>query len=239
MTITHQQLSPQSGKNITLDMFKSALNEVYNVDPSFAQTLATNALQGVPHVEAGPNALNLADLNKHDVIEHDASLTRNDAIQGDNHSVQPGLVQALLDDAQGDYLTVSSLAKSRARRDADSKKAGSPSLGVKMQTLANGEAALILQVLGHLGGKGAGDYQVPKSAAKQWLLDERLPDGWKRPPQQISLASTTGLAARVVAITSLGSIADGAKGILAGFEGVLGKLESPVAPPALYVGRVH
>jgi hypothetical protein len=215
-------------------MFVSALTEVYNIDPSFATTLASNALDNLPHAEAGPNALNLEHLNKHDAIEHDASLSRNDAIQGDNHSVQPKLVQALLDDAEGEFLTVGSLAKTRARREAESAKAGSPSLGVKMQTIANGEAALILQVLGHLG-TSKGDYQIPKKAAKQWLEEERLPDGWKRPETVISFASTTGLAARVVAAKTLGNIADGAKGILAGFTDVLGLTDSK----RVVLGMVH
>jgi hypothetical protein len=197
-------------------MFQQALSEVYNVDPSFATTLASQALQSLPHAEAGPNALHLADLNKHDVIEHDASLTRLDAIQGDNHDVQPKLVDALLADATGDFLTIQSLAKSRTRREAESKQAGSPALSAKASTLAYGESALLLQVLGHLGtAKTDGsEYLVPKPAARAWLLDEKLPAGWKRPPYVISLSSTTTLSARVLAAKAIDGVAAGAAALL-------------------------
>jgi hypothetical protein len=221
-------------------MFQQALTEVYNVDPSFATTLASQGIQGVPHVEAGPNALNLDDLNKHDAIEHDASLTRLDAIQGDNHNVQPKLVDALLADATGEFLTVQSLAKSRGRREAESKAAGSPALSAKASTLAYGEAALLLQVLGHLGTakKDGSEFLVPKAAAKRWLLEEQLPLDWKKPPYVISLASTTGLSAKVLAAKALEGVATGAAALLGaaakGVEQALGGKASTAAAKAAH-----
>jgi Peroxidase, family 2 len=226
-------------------MFVSALTEVYNVENSFANTLATQGIQSVPHAEAGPNALNLANLDKHDAIEHDASLTRHDAIQGDNHSVQPKLVEALLADASGQYLTVESLAKTRTRREAESRQVGSPALDAKHSTLAYGESALLLQVLGHLGGKGDGsEYLVPKSAARQWLLEERLPDGWKKPPYQITLASTTLLSGKIVAAKAVNAVGSAAGALLGAASGVASALSNAGAKSAqsaapAYGARVH
>jgi hypothetical protein len=207
---------PKDGRNITAPMFVSALSEVYNVDPSFAQTLANQGLSSVPHAETGPNSLNLADLNKHNAIEHDASLTRLDDREGDNHSVQPKLVAALLADSSTPFLTVESLAKSRARREKESQAGGSPSLSVKLSTLAHGEAALLLQVLGHLGPGKEGEYLVPKQAAQTWLQDEQLPAGWKKPPYVIGLLSTGTLSAKVVAAKDFGGAGSAVGGLLGG-----------------------
>jgi hypothetical protein len=229
-------------------MFTQALSEVYNVDASFATSLATDALSSVPHTAA--NALDLSDLNKHDVIEHDASLTRNDAIQGDNHSVQPALVQALLADAAGTgsdgVLTITSLSKTRARREQESRKVGSPALSMKMSALAYGESALLLQVLGHLGKAAGAEYAVPKAAAQRWLLDEQLPEGWVKPPQVISGTSTTTLAGKVLvakAATGVGSAVAGAlDGVAAAVLGGLAKggAGKGVAKRAwLDGGRIH
>jgi hypothetical protein len=213
---TNHTPRPKNGRNITTPMFVSALTDVYNVDPSFAERLAKQGLDGVPHAEAGPSALNLADLDKHNAIEHDASLTRLDDKQGDNHSVQPKLVAALLADSSTPFLTIESLAKSRARREKESQASGSPSLSVFLSTLAHGEAALLLQVLGHLGPGKEGEYLVPKAAAQTWLQDEQLPAGWKRPPYVISLTSTLGLSAKVVAAKDFGGASSAVGGLLGG-----------------------
>jgi hypothetical protein len=215
-----------NGRNITVAMFTQALSEVYNIEAAFATSLATDALSAVPH--SAPNALDLSDLNKHDVIEHDASLTRNDAIQGDNYSVQPNLVQALLADAAGTgsdgVLTITSLSKSRVRREAESKKAGSPALSSKMATLAYGESALLLQVLGHLGKAAGAEHAVPKAAAQRWLLEEQLPEGWTKPQQVISKTSTGTLAAKVLAARTVTSAGGAVAGALEGAAAALGSL---------------
>jgi len=234
---------PTNGRNITVAMFTQALSEVYNVDPAFAKSLASDALSAVPHTAA--DAIDLSDLNKHDIIEHDASLTRNDAIQGDNFSVQPGLVQALLGDAAGtgsdDVLTITSLSKTRARREQESKKAGSPALSTKMSTLAYGESALLLQVLGHLGKAAGAEHAVPKSAAKRWLLDEQLPEGWVKPKQVISGSSTTTLAGKVLAAKALNGAGSAIEGAAAVLGGVIGGLAKGNAGKGLWLEgeRIH
>jgi len=216
---------PQDGRNITTLQFSSALAEIYNVDPQFTQTLVTAALAALPHTAA--NALDLSDLNKHDIIEHDASLTRNDAIQGDYVSPQATLVEALLEDARGtgsdDFITITSLAKTRQRRENESKQAGSPALSAKALPVAYGESALLLQALGHLGKAPGAEYAIPKAAAKRWLLDEQLPEGYTRPPKMITAASTTGLAGKITAartVAGVGStVLEGAAAVLGGAKG--------------------
>jgi hypothetical protein len=136
----------------------------------------------------------------HNAIEHDASLTRNDLAQGNNNNMQPALLQALLDDADGDALTLDSLAKSRARREAESLAHGSGiPLSLKAHTLAFGEAALLLQVLG-MPMNASSDFAAKKTDVQTWIGEERLPDGWMRPVTPITLAGTTLIATKIQTI---------------------------------------
>jgi cytochrome bd-type quinol oxidase subunit 1 len=66
----------------------------------------------------------LFDMRRHNVIEHDASMTRLDARQGDNYTFQPAMLQAMFDDAHGGSLTVQTLAKSYNRRKRERKADG-------------------------------------------------------------------------------------------------------------------
>jgi hypothetical protein len=142
----------------------------------------------------------LSNLALHNAIEHDGSLTRNDLAQGDNNSMQPTLLQKLLDDADGDSLTSDSLAKSRVRREEESLDYGSGiPLPVQAQTLAFAEASLLLQTIG-TPINGGQDYAVKKSDLQVWISEERLPDGWKPPALPITLAGTTLLSTRILAL---------------------------------------
>jgi hypothetical protein len=187
---------------VTSELLAKAVVDLYNVEPSFAKLLAGQGFQGV--AIQGASFITLKDLSKHNVIEHDASLSRLDEKEGDNNSVQPKLVKAFLDDGEGDFVTVKSIAKTRARRERESKAAGSPPLGAKGMQLAYGEAALLLQTLGHLGGKDG--YYAPKSAVRAWVEFERLPKGWSKPPKQITAVSTQTLAGEILALAKAGAV---------------------------------
>jgi hypothetical protein len=100
--------------------------------------------------------------------------------------VRPALLQALLDDDE-DTLTLDSLSKSRARREAKSLEHGSGiPLSVLAHTLAFSEAALLLRVLGTPVNAGS-DLAANKNDMRTWIGEERLPDGWVRPTIPITL----------------------------------------------------
>jgi hypothetical protein len=205
LTLLANKTSPRNGKAITTQQFSNAITSVYNIDPTFALTLATGALSltnnatGLLSSFTAPltATIDLNQLDKHNAIEHDASLTRNDEAQGDNNSVQPALVAALLADATGDYVTVDSLAKSRARREQQSLTQGSKQqLSTTALMLAYGESALLLQALGSPPAGGT-QYQAKKADVQTWLGNERLPEGWTKPFLPITLAGTTALAGNI------------------------------------------
>jgi hypothetical protein len=186
------------------------VQSIYNIDPSFALTLSTSGIalttnsSGLLTPVTSPilgTTWSLDNLAIHNAIEHDASLTRNDLAQGDNNDMQPVLLQALLADADGDVLTLESLAKSRARREAESLEYGSGiPLSVQAHTLAFGEAALLLQVIG-TAVEGGADWSAKKNDVQTWIAEERLPDGWERPGLPITLAGTTLIANEIQGLT--------------------------------------
>jgi hypothetical protein len=228
LTLADFKDRPRNGKAITTSQFSNAIISAYNVEPSFALTLAggalslTNNASGLAALTAPvTSTIDLNQLSKHDVIEHDASLTRHDDAQGDNNSIQPKLVEALLADVQGDYITADSLAKTRARREQESMTQGSKkALGTTALMLAYGEAALLLQALG-VPVNGT-DWRAKKSDVRTWLGEEKLPEGWTKPPLQITMAHTTSMAGDIYklsqkyrsGVTQAGSASKAKKGYI-------------------------
>lgn len=175
--------------------------QVYNFDDQLASFFADGGL-----TVDGPKkeSIDLAMLDKHNAIEHDASLSRLNFAQGNNHDVQPQMVAALIADALPEkVLSVASLAKSRNRRDAESKANGGEDLPIKLRTFAYGESALILQVLGELSNDYAGELLPPASAIQQWIGEERLPTGYHPPESQVTLFRTTSLSSKVATAANL------------------------------------
>jgi hypothetical protein len=159
-----------------------------NIDPdfmlSFTQTSFTNL--GVPLT----GTIDLDDLNYHGVTEHDASLTRLDIIQGETLLVKPLMVLDMIKDAPMDigYLNTTSLGRTRARRESESRAAGSPALPAGFQNLALGEAGLVLLLLGTGGETNPDERQALKWQVIEWFNFERFPRGWQKSPTVLTIA---------------------------------------------------
>jgi hypothetical protein len=196
---------------VTTTQLSLAVQSVYNIDPSFALTLSTTGIalttndSGLLTPVTSPilgSTWDLSYLATHNAIEHDASLTRNDLAQGNNNDMQPTLLQALLNDAVGETLSMASLAKSRARRAQESLDYGS---GVPLlpqgELLAFAEASLLLQTIG-TPVNGGSDFAANKSDIATWIAEERLPDGWAPPTLPITLAGTSLIATKIQTLPS-------------------------------------
>ncbi|KAJ3286210.1 hypothetical protein HK104_009140 [Borealophlyctis nickersoniae] len=187
--LANHGLLPRDGHNIPPKQYVSALKEV-GCAVDFCGALAAASLALVPTRKnaAGETVFGLDDLRKHLGIEHDASLTRNDfnlSPVHDNWSLDQTLYAQLRSFANPDTgrLDVTSLAKARKTRQADSK-ARNPdaNFGPKQFTLAHGEAAIFLNFFGHQHG-----FEVPVNVADAVFLEERLPwaEGWE--PSKVPL----------------------------------------------------
>ena len=111
----------------------------------------------------------MVDTRRHNVIEHDASFTRNDLNQGDNYSLQPHLLEALFNDADGGPVTLKSMAKTYKRRLKESKEGGSPKLSVKL-TFVN-----LLQAAGLVNTASQPGDMLPKDLVTVFYTEERFP----------------------------------------------------------------
>ncbi|KAJ6781829.1 hypothetical protein PWT90_08775 [Aphanocladium album] len=126
----------------------------------------------------GEKYLNLDQLAEPGIMEHDISLTRLDHAQGDNTTVQPPLVKALLASSSdgGHTLTAENLAAVRLQR-IQAQKAENPAVqyGSREHDIACLSISTFLQLLGD--GKS-----VPCEYARVLFLEERLPtaEGWRR-----------------------------------------------------------
>ncbi|KAI0742866.1 Cloroperoxidase [Daedaleopsis nitida] len=205
---------PHDGRSITLTQLVSALRHVYNVSSPVAMGLSLGGLVLCGRKKPGltfARELDLHDLARHNFIEHDGSLVHADAPNPEDKfaptAVEPALLRQLLDINTGD-LTLHDLCRFQLERHA-------PHASRTMDTLharfAKGEVALLYEVLSMAPSDAPRTDSakteerleprvVPKRFLEQWLGEERLPDGWKRPAQELGFPA---LHARVDEIRKL------------------------------------
>ena len=150
----------------------------WNLIGNLISTVRSFALRPPGQQDAeGVAVLNLDQLDRPSVVEHDVSLTRFDYAQGDNHTPQPELIKNLLAASGNGYtFTAADLVKLRKTR-YERQKQDNPALHFEatQNQIACAEIALLLKVLGN-------GTEVPVSHIKAFFEDERLPreEGWKR-----------------------------------------------------------
>lgn len=165
---------PRDGKNVTLDALGSAIVEVYNIDRRVLHLIFL----------ALPMTFTLADLGDPDFIEHDASLVHADSFFNEQpFKVNETLVTELVD-VQQHVVTPRALAQFRRSRELDSLQRNPEySMSALASFVANGEAAFLL--LG-LGDRATSTITVEH--ARSFLLDERIPDDFRRPDTPVTVS---------------------------------------------------
>lgn len=134
-------------------------------------------------------SVDLDRLGKHNVLEHNASLTRHNVQPPNEYApieVDPNLVAQLMRMSSNDYLTLNDLAAARVLRES---QAG-PIDALHAQ-IARAECAIILEVFG--GEK----MEIDKNLLSTWLTDGRFPDGWEPPKKSIGLFASLALERRI------------------------------------------
>lgn len=91
--VNHDSIS-RDGKQLTVPVLIKAINEQLNISVEMANTLATAGLSTASNPQSG--TFSMADLTKHHIIEHDASLSRKDAAAGDNYSFSKEIFEEFL-----------------------------------------------------------------------------------------------------------------------------------------------
>ncbi|KAJ4303280.1 hypothetical protein N0V90_002173 [Kalmusia sp. IMI 367209] len=176
-TLTNHGFLPHSGKGITLDDTKHALGTALNFDDEFSQFLFNFAVQTNPV----PNAteFSLENLGRHNVLEHDASLTRADYYwHHDSVSFNRTVYEETRSYWTTPSITIQQAADARLARYITSNTTNPEySLSQLGDAFSAGESAAYVVVL---GDKLAGT--VPRKFVEYLFENERLPIklGWKR-----------------------------------------------------------
>jgi len=186
---------PRNGKNISIDQVVSGIDEALNLSPLSSRPVVELAL--TTSTTGNPSTLNLNDLNKHGVIEHDGSLSRNDFYFGDNHSFNPSIFKTVSKFFTKNVISIETAAKARrARITAAGLVNPVYNFTAREDQFSQFETALYLAVYG-TGTEG--------NARTDWVnimfCEERIPykEGFKRPTDVITNDDIVVLAQKVAA----------------------------------------
>ncbi|CAG8579946.1 19245_t:CDS:2 [Gigaspora margarita] len=115
--------------------------------------------------------------------EHDASLTRKDFYFGDNHTVNPELVDLLLKQNIDGKIKEESLSKLHWIRLNNSKEVN-PTLLYNFQQkfLSAGESSLLLNFIG-----ANTNLEIEIEKLEVFLKHERFPEGWRKPNKVVGI----------------------------------------------------
>ncbi|KAK1216607.1 hypothetical protein PQX77_020727 [Marasmius sp. AFHP31] len=166
---------PRDGKNISFKEMSRVINESYNFAPTFC-FFVPNYAANFLNRSYSKDTFNLAELDLHNAIEHDASLTREDIrFNPDQSKPHPPFVKELLSYASGKdaegrtLLTEDDLARYSAKRRADSI-ANNPdyTLAKIHEFFSSSNNSTMLRIF---GGR-VDDLKI-------MLMEERIPEGWE------------------------------------------------------------
>lgn len=149
LTNTPLGFLPRSGKGVTLSDFIKGLKDGINVGADFATPVGLMALQSAPLPLS--LSVDLDRLREHNyLLEHDASLSRQDNYFGDDLSFNQTIFDQVLAFYHGtDTATVPVASNARYARVKNSRAINPDFIyGVRQLVLSYGETALYLSVMG-------------------------------------------------------------------------------------------
>ncbi|KAK5123600.1 hypothetical protein LTR85_002638 [Meristemomyces frigidus] len=187
---------PHDGRNITLPMLEYSFKKFGNVGTDVAIAIGTSALAIV-----GPNAtsFSLQDIDKHNAIEHDGSLSRNDYYFGDDHDFDYPYFQQASAYFHKPTINVTDGANARLARMTTMMK-----VNPDFNLTAGGLSASFTEQAFYLSIFGDPQTGIAKSEwVLEWFYAERLPShlGWKPTVQETNLTTLMAMAKRVMAAT--------------------------------------
>jgi len=181
-SLTQSSHSNRSGQDITFSELSKALRDLYGLSYVLSYTLALIAILVCGHSSSWHSrsrTLNPDALNKHNLLEHDASLVHEDTLPGDKtapYRVSHVLLHNLLTNFSSDEKTLSAsdLVRDRIYRESPSPN---KHLSKIREGAALAEVAIILKVFGKPDGP-KGEKKIPLSLAAEFLGEERIPKDW-------------------------------------------------------------
>ncbi|CAL3968928.1 hypothetical protein PZA11_004882 [Diplocarpon coronariae] len=197
-TLANHDYIARDGRNISIDDLVIGFQQSINLDPDATRQFGAPALNTS---STGNSAtFNLKDLDMHNVIEHDGSLSRDDTYYGDVNTFQPLIWSLVVDFFTEDTIPVSTAKAARAARllaaEADNPEFNLPDAGKRGSAA---ESALYLTVMADPTVKDE------VAARTEWVRvlfeQERLPveEGWVRSETVLTSAPILEIAAQILA----------------------------------------
>ncbi|KAI1336611.1 Peroxidase, family 2-domain-containing protein [Xylariaceae sp. FL0016] len=197
-TLANHGFLPHDGKNLKETEVVDALATALNFDAELSKLLFSFAVTTNPTPNATTFSLN--DLGRHDILEHDASLSRTDAAFGDPIPFNETVFNQTRQFWTGDIIDLQMAANARAARLMISNLSNPDytlsSLGSEFSI---GETAAYVAIL---GDRVSGT--VAKERVEYLFENERLPLelGWVRPCEAFTETDLGGMMDRVASHTS-------------------------------------
>ncbi|GLB07065.1 hypothetical protein AtubIFM57258_002386 [Aspergillus tubingensis] len=175
-TLANHGLLPHSGKDLSEEVVVGVLNNTLNIADSLGEFLFKAALTTVEN----PNAttFSLSDLNRHNILEHDASLSRQDTYFGNNHAFN----QKIFDQTKSYWTTplidIEEAAKAREAR-VNTSKATNPDFSLSETGLSFGFGESAAYILAF---EEDGIGYANRTWVEYFFENERLPQelGWTK-----------------------------------------------------------
>ncbi|KAJ6477034.1 Chloroperoxidase [Mycena sanguinolenta] len=196
-TLANHGYLPRSGMNITITDILDAAVAGFNVGPdSIIQAAKFGLLSG-----DAPTTLNLDALQLHNLIEHDASISRNDFALGDNLHFNETVFSTLANANPGvDFYNGTSAAQVMQARLADSLARNVNVTNTRKEfSLRTRESALYLSIF-----NDTRTGVTPKTFVQIFFREERLPiaEGWTRSETLIDAAAMVPVE-RIIETTAM------------------------------------
>ncbi|PPJ52713.1 hypothetical protein CBER1_10794 [Cercospora berteroae] len=182
-TLANHGLLPHDGRNLTREVFHAALSEGLNFESNLTDIMFDQALPANPQ----PNAtwFDLGQLNVHNVLEHDASLSRKDAYFGNNHIFDQDVFDFTKKFWTAPVIDRYMLANSKIARQVQSR-----STNPTYKFTASAENFSIGELLAPVIAFGDRvNVTVDRDLVVYFFENERLPTelGWKRQSESVGL----------------------------------------------------
>ncbi|KAF9265234.1 Cloroperoxidase [Marasmius fiardii PR-910] len=195
-TLANHGFLPRNGKNISIPMIIQAGHDGYHFEADILTIAAKVGLLTSPDDQ--PTTLSLNDLKAHGVLEHDASLSRQDFALGDNVHFNETLFSTLTNSNPGyDVYNITSAGQVQRARLADSVQ-NNPNITNTDTTLfiRSAESAFYLSAMGD-PIKGV----APKNFVQIFFREERMPieEGWKRSSTPVTADTLVPLINQITA----------------------------------------
>ncbi|CAD6456256.1 eaee59cb-a35b-40f6-8080-2870591d6caa [Sclerotinia trifoliorum] len=201
-TLANHGFLPRDGRNLTEYNLVKGLKHGLNFNKSLSSIMFQ---QGVFSSPAYPNTtfFTLDDLNRHNILEHDASISRSDAYFGNNHVFNQTIFDTTKKYWPSETLTAQHLVNGKIFRQVVSRTTNpNYTFTSKTQSFSIGEIAAPIIAFGDKNALTAN-----RTLVENWIESERLPTelGWSKPKEEVTLSDilyVTGVMANLTSLLS-------------------------------------